>query len=406
MDAEKISKLRIVHKEGITPKRRINLKYLMAGLLTVLLIGALAVLYEQGILTPATSVQITSVSWVFPSQIITDFNASGYVVAQRRASVASKGTGRLEYLGVKEGSRVREGEVLARLESADLVAEKAQIEAQLAAAKSEVARAETDLRTTEKNYRRFQSLVDAKAVSQSNYESSENQYLRARATLDSARANVRALEAALQRSIALLDYTTIRAPFDGVVLTKEAEVGEVVAPFGSATTAKAAVVTMADPASLMVQADVAESFISRVREGQPCEIQLDSLPDTRFPGSVATIVPTAERAKGTVLVKVRFDNLDPRILPEMSAKVAFLSRPLKQEEAQPVLAVHRDAMTERDGEKGVFSIGNDRAEWVPLSNPVLFGDYILMAGSMREGERVVLKPPEGLSSGDRIKVLE
>ena len=123
-----------------------------------------------------------------------------------------------------------------------------------------------------------------------------------------------------------LDYTLIRAPFDGVILTKNADVGEVVAPFGSSINAKAAVVTMADLDSLIVEADVSEINLEKVKKGQPCEIQLDSLPGMRFAGQVHMIVPTADRSKATVLTKVKFLEKDERVLPEMSAKVAFLTR--------------------------------------------------------------------------------
>ncbi len=191
-----------------------------------------------------------------------------------------------------------------------------------------------------------------------------------------------------------------------MVLTKNADVGEVVAPFGSSINAKAAVVTMADLSSLMVQADVSESFLPRVRLDQACEIQLDALPDSRFPGTVNTIVPTADRAKGTVMVKVAFDHLDPRILPEMSARVAFLARPLSAQELLPFLGAHREVLTERNGKQGLFQMVNDRAQWIAAPAVELKGDYVVLAGLLKGGEQVVLKPPPQLTSGDRVKIAE
>ena len=350
--------------------------------------------------------QITTATLVYPSQTIADFNASGYVVAQRRASVASKGTGRLERLAVQEGSRVKEGDILAELENNDVKAEYAQVAGQLAAARADLIRADTEKRTAERNFRRYQNLRDQKVIPQAEYEKAEDQYTKAKAAVDSGKANIQALEAALNRASVLIQYTAIRAPFDGVILTKNADVGEVVAPFGSSINAKAAVVTMADLSSLMVQADVSESFLPRVHVGQACEIQLDALPGSRFPGSVYTIVPTADRAKGTVMVKVAFERLDPRILPEMSARVAFLTRLLSTEELHPFLGAHRDVLTERNGTSGLFQVVDDRARWIAAPTAEFKGDYVVLAGFLKGGEQVVLKPPPSLKSGDKVKIAE
>jgi RND family efflux transporter MFP subunit len=406
MDAEKVSRLRIVQKEQIGVRSRRRWKYLLGALLLIAIAALSFILYEHGALSPVSSIQITSVAWVYPSQTITVINASGYIVPQRKASVASKGTGRLEYLGVMEGSKVKEGDVLARLDSDDLRAEQAQVEAQLAAARADLFRAETELRTAERNLKRYANLWEQQVVSESAFESAQDQFSRSRAFVDSGKANIKAIEANLKRLSVLIGYTVIRAPFDGVVLTKDADVGEVVAPFGSATSAKAAVVTMADLSSLMVQTDVAESFLSKVYEGQPCEVQLDALPDVRFPGKVATIVPTADRTRGTVMVKVRFDRIDPRILPEMSARVAFLSRPLEEHESKPFLAVHRDALTQREGVQGIFKTADELAQWVPLPSASLNGDYVPLTPPLQAGDQIVMKPAPSLENGSKIKVAE
>ncbi len=406
MDPDKISRLRIDREEQFVPKG--SRKRRTIGIICLLLVAivGLYLAFHHGLLTPTVQVRTTSVNWVYPAQVITEFNASGYVVAQRKAAVASKGTGRLIYLGVQEGSRVKEGDIVAKIESDDLVAERAQTEAQLSVVRSDLIRAETEVRTAERNNTRFTDLYDRKAVSQLDFENAQDRYLKAKAALESAKFAVKALEANVRRLTVLIEYTVIRAPFDGVVLTKDADVGEVVAPFGSANNAKAAVVNMADLASLMVQADVAESFLSKVRVGQACEIQLDSLPDIRFRGTVDTIVPTADRTRGTVMVKVRFDRLDPRVLPEMSARAAFLSRPLDEGETRPFLAVHHDAATTRNGEPGVFRIENARAVWVPLSGAENVGDYVLVDSKMQNADRVVLKPSSDLKAGDKVGIAE
>jgi len=406
MEPEKLAKLKIGQERESTRGGKRRRRWLVLILALVILSAGAFLVFRSGFLASTTPVQLTTVGLVFPSQALTDFNASGYVVAQRRASVASKATGRLERLAVQEGSRVSAGDVLAELENADLRAEYAQVAAQLGAARADLIKAETERRTAARNFRRYRNLWEQEVVAQVDYETAEDRHLRAVAAEDAAKAAIQSLEAALLRAEVLLGYTVIRAPFDGVILTKNADVGEVVAPFGSSLNAKAAVVTMADLASLMVQADVSESFLPRVNVGQACEVQLDALPDTRFSGRVNTIVPTADRTKGTVMVKVAFDRLDPRILPEMSAKIAFLTRPLSEAEHQPQLGVHRDVITQRQGGQGLFRITGDRAEWIPLPELAFQGDYVLPGEVLKAGEQVVLKPPKALNAGDRVHAAE
>jgi HlyD family secretion protein len=406
MDPERLSRLKIGHEDQPPSGGRKLQRTLITIAFLVLLFAAGYIVLFTGLFASAVSLQITTATAVYPSQTVADFNASGYVVAQRRASVASKATGRLERLAVQEGSRVRQGDILAELENNDLRAEYAQIGGQLAAARADLIRAETEKRTAERNFRRYQNLWEQRVVPQIDYETVEDRYAKARAGVDSAKATIQSLEAAQNRASVLIEYTVIRAPFDGVVLTKNADIGEVVAPFGSSANAKAAVVTMADLSSLMVQADVSESFLPRVHVDQTCEIQLDALPDTRFPGKVNTIVPTADRTKGTVMVKVSFDHLDPRILPEMSARVAFLTRPLSDQELLPFLGAHREVITQRNGSQGLFQIVGDQVQWLAVPAPEFKGDYVALRGLMKGGEQIALKPPPSLKSGDRIKIAE
>ncbi len=412
MEPERLGKLRIERKEPVQgaaseqPRRRLKWKMILPAVLLIIAGFVFLQLYRNGVLTPSIPVRSTSTAKVHASQVLAEFNASGYVVAQRRASVASKGTGRLVYLGVREGSKVKKGDVIAQLENEDLKAEHAQIQAQLNVSRAQLNQAEVELVTAEKNWVRYKRLLELKAVSQLDHEAAADRYQKALAAVTSARAAIRAQEANLHRAEVLIEYTVIRAPFDGVILTKDADVGEVVAPFGSATNAKAAVVTMADPASVMVQADVAEASLPKVHIGQPCVIQLDSMPDERFPGRVDTIVPTADRTKGTVMVKVRFDSLEPRILPEMSARVTFLSRPIAEHEEQPFLGVHKDALAKKNDREGIFKIENGRAEWVPLTDVKYFGDYIVLGPPFQGGEQIVVEPPEKLEDGARVKTAE
>ena len=201
-----------------------------------------------------------------------------------------------------------------------------------------------------------------------------------------------------------LDYTLIRAPFDAVVLTKNADIGDIVTPLGAAANAKAAVVTIADLGSLQVEADVAETNLGLVKTGQPCEIQLDALPDSRFRGIVHTIVPTVDRSKATILVKIRFLDKDPRILPEMRAKVAFLSRPLKEEEQKSLTAVNPSALVNKGSQNSVFVVQEDRVVEREIKVGQPLGDMIEVLAGVEAGEKVVIKPPKRLRNGSRIKI--
>jgi len=287
---------------------------------------AAVLLATSGALGSAVPVRLTPATMVSPMRSGAVLIASGYVVAQRKAAVASKGTGRLVYLGVVEGDRVRVGQVIARIEDAD-------VRAQLAEAQANLDLSRADLRDAERALARERMLMDSNSTSQASYDAAEARYQR-------VKANIAVAQAALQSAQVALENTVIRAPFDGTVLTKNADVGEVVAPLAASAFSKSAVVTVADLRSLQVEADVAESNLEAVSPGQPCEIVLDAYPDARYPGSVAMIVPTADRAKATVQVKVAFRSYDARVLPEMSAKVHFLPRPSRVAvDTQPVLVV-------------------------------------------------------------------
>src|SRR6185295_8907612 len=190
---------------------------------------------------------------------------------------------------------------------------------------------------------------------------------RAVAAVASANASIGVAEANARNAKVAVDYTLIRAPFDGVILSKSANVGDLVTPFSSAAESKGAVVTMADMSTLEVEADVSESSLAKVKVGQPCEISLDALPDVRFRGHINRMVPTVDRAKATVMTKVRFDAIDPRVLPEMSAKVSFLSQDVTPEQQRPLTAVHPDAVISRDGRTMLFVIRDGKANEVAVT---------------------------------------
>lgn len=366
-------------------------------------------------------VQAATVQLAYPSQQYNQLSASGYVVAQRRAAVSSKATGRLVELTVREGSVVKMGELLARLDAADVtatlgVSEAAvrqseaalkQAEANLALAQAQQAQADDDLRRT-------LGLAAQGFVSPQSTEAAQTRARTAAATTaaaDAARATAQAGVGQARAQVKVQqvnrDSTEIRAPFDGVVLVKNANVGDLITPFSNATGTSGAVVTLADLSTLEVEADVSESNVGKVRVDQPVEITLDALPEARFRGSVARIVPTVDRAKATLMTKVRFERLDPRVLPEMSAKVNFLSQAPSEAEQKPVLALPAKAVSEREGKKLVFRIGTgDKLEAVPVSPGRTLGDLVEIApGPLQRGDRVVLAPAAALEAGRPVVVV-
>lgn len=374
-----------------------------------ILIGVSALLLSVGLLLlfrgRPVSIETATVSLVYPTRTFTLLNASGYVVAQRRAAVASKITGRLEWIGVEEGSRVREGQVVARLENRDLEAGVRQSEAALQNARAALEQVRAELRDAGRSFQRQRELLSEGVVSQADYDLADARFRKAVAADAGARAAVELSRAALKSARVTHDYSLIRAPFDAVVLTKNADVGDIITPLGAAANAKAAVVTIADMQSLLVEADVSESSLELVKKGQPCEILLDALPNRRFRGVVHMIVPTADRSKASVLVKVSFVDHDGRILPEMSAKVSFLERAARQEEQRPRIAVNPAAIVRSGAREGLFLLTGERVAFVPVTRGARLGDQVEVSG-VRSGDRVALRPLERLKDGSRISLAE
>lgn len=374
---------------------------LLAGAVLLLIFGSWKVLQNRPV-----EVEVVTVSMIYPSQTVSLLNASGYVVAQRKAAVSSKATGRLEWLGVGEGSVVRKGQLLARLENRDTQATEEQSAAGLVTARAALEQARVEEKDARRALHRYQDLVSQGIIAQADYDSAEARYQRAVAATEGALSGVKGAQAALKGAAAANEYTLIRSPFDGVVLTKNADVGDIVTPMGAAANAKASVITLADMGSLEVEADVAESNLSRVRAGQPCEILLDALPESRFSGVLKTIVPTADRSKGSVMVKVGFRGRDPRVLPEMSAKVAFLERPLRPDENRPKTAIPPGAVTTRDGKTAVYLATGDKAVRTPVTLGGKVGELVEVVRGVKPGDRIVTKPLDRLHDGSRIKIPE
>ncbi|MEJ2716910.1 MAG: efflux RND transporter periplasmic adaptor subunit [Deltaproteobacteria bacterium] len=407
MQQENLSKLRIDEAERGPAVRRKRRRRLIWLILLSLAVGlTLGLLGWSGMLTPPVEVRPVTASKMYASQALTVLNASGYVVAQRKAAVSSKATGRLAHLFVEEGKRVKKGEIIASLENEDLRAILEQAEAGLKVSKAHLKNAQAELTDATRQFNRQKYLKETGAVSEQAFDSAEARYRKAIATERSASFGIEQARAAVLVAQVNLDYSFIRAPFDGVILTKNADEGEVVAPFGGALNAKAAVVTMADMSSLLVEVDVSESSLQKVKPGGACEIRLDAFPQDRFEGKVHMIVPTADRSKATVLTKVKFLNIDEKVLPEMSAKVAFLSRPLKEDEKEPFLGIPVSAVRNSPGDKHVFVIRGREAILTPVKTGRQWGEVVEILSGLKEGDEIVSNPGEGLSDHSTISVMQ
>jgi RND family efflux transporter MFP subunit len=403
MAASDIGKLKI-DRGSAAPRRRRRIRWWMVIVAILVIVGAFMVLRPH-----PQPVQTASVVTRYPAQQVTVLTASGYVVAQRKAAVATKATGRLEELNVQEGSRVKKGDLLARIDARDVQAQYQAAQANVAVARAGIASAEADQRNAAIELKRSRDLVAQSFVSASALDASVARDDRAAAATNNARAALQAAIANANNARVAVDFTEIRAPFDGVVVTKSANVGDIVTPFSSAVDSKGAVVNMADLSTLEVEADVSESSLSKITVGQPCEILLDALPDTRFSGSVSRMVPTVDRAKATVTTKVRFDKLDDRILPDMSAKVSFLSKKVDAAANQPTLAVAPDAVVKRDGKSLVYRLKTDGdrtiAEAVAITTGAVYPDATeITSGNLKSGDKVIAKPSDKIADGTPVVV--
>ena len=322
--------------------------------------------------------------------------ASGYVVARRKAVVSAKIQGRLSELRVEEGSQVREGQVIARLESTDY-------EAQVKRAQAAVLRAEAELAENQRQLRLAEDLTRQNILGTDQRDATASRVRIAEAQLAQAKADQSFSEAQFAN-------TQIRAPFTGVVVKKMAEVGESVAPIPpgvNLSTSSGAIVALADLATLEVEVDVAESNVAKVQNGQPAEVTVEAIPDKRFKAVLRQVIPTADRTKATVQVKVTILEKDKDLKPEMSAKVTFLEPEKKSEQKAPgtaVVSVPKAAIVTRAGRPLVFLLREGKA----VARPVVLGterqDQVVINDGLAGGETIVARPPDTLKDGDAVRV--
>lgn len=332
--------------------------------------------------------------------------ANGYVVARTKASVSSKLAGRLAYLGVEEGDRVTEGAVLARLEAAEYEAFVRQARAEAASAEASRQEALASLELAERTLVRSVELAADSLLAEQMLDDARSNVSVADARLRAATARLEAARQGVAAAEANLENTRVRAPFTGTILRRDAEVGEVVAPSvaGGGLT-RGAVVTMADLSTLEVEVDVNEAYIGGVHHEQPAEIVLDAYPSDRFPGHVRQVVPTADRQKATVLVRVAIDSGDPRILPEMGARVVFRDSAVIGREAGPArVFVPSSSVRSEGGTDVVYVVVEDHVQRRAVEAAPVMGDMREVRSGLRGGESLVVNPPTELTDGARVRV--
>jgi RND family efflux transporter MFP subunit len=337
-------------------------------------------------------------------------DASGYVTARRQATVSAKVTGKVVEVLIEEGQRVKEGDVLARLDDTEARAQLSLNQSQLTLARSQVAEIQAMLAQAERDFVRQSDLFARQLVSEQSLDAARAQRDMLRARLASSREQIMVAQESVDMAKVQLDNTVVRAPFAGVVIAKSAQPGEMISPLsaGGGFT-RTGIGTIVDMDSLEIQVDVNESFINRVASGQPVEATLNAYPEWKIPGEVIAIIPTADRSKATVKVRIAIKSRDRRIVPDMGVRVSFLepagTRPAAS--VSGVIVPAEAVRVEGQGKTGlVFVVAAEAVQRRPvtLGAETAAGRQIL--SGLREGERVVLSPPESLRDGAAVKLAD
>ncbi|HEV2390756.1 MAG TPA: efflux RND transporter periplasmic adaptor subunit [Verrucomicrobiae bacterium] len=372
-------------------------------LLGVLLLGGSVAgwrLWPRGILVRAVAAREAGAT----AEERTVLNASGYVTARREATVSSKVTGKVIEVLVEEGMKVDEGQVLARLDDTNVKASLLLAQAQLVSASNALAETEVRIREAEQELERQKGLLTNKIATQADYDHAEASALALKARLLQQKADVEVAQRMLATWQQQLEDTVIRAPFAGIVTSKNAQPGEMISPIsaGGGFT-RTGICTIVDMQSLEIEIDVNESYINRVEAGQPVEATLDAYPDWKIPCKVIAIIPAADRQKSTVKVRVGFNHLDLRLLPEMSIKVAFREAGGAASSAARRVIVPKQAVRQQDGKDVVFVLHDGRAERRAVTVDSSDSDNAVIEAGLAAGERVVIEGPANLADGAAVR---
>ena len=336
-------------------------------------------------------------------------NASGYVVARRQATVSAKTTGRVAEVLIEEGMAVKQGQVLARLDDTTIRPQLSLAERQLDSTRKNLQEIEVRIAEASRSLQRMEKLRTDKLVSESQLDSAQSEFAALNARLDASKADVKVAEGSLRVRAQELDDLTVRAPFDGMVVSKDAQPGEMVSPIsaGGGFT-RTGIATIVDMDSREIEVDVNEAFINRVKAGQKTEAVLDAYPDWTIPSHVINIVPTADRQKATVRVRIAFDVLEPRIMRDMGVKVSFLEDSKQEASAAPRVTVRVPSSSiVKEGEASyVWRVRDDRLERVAVRVGAERDGQVDVLSGINGGERVVTEQIEGLAEGAPVKEKE
>jgi len=410
-----LSKLRINRDDPPPAVKRALGRVLWLTGVAVLIVAAVVVIGRRGGTVPVQVVTVSTTSGgtgaVGGGSGSVAVVANGYVIARTKAAVSAKIPGRLAVLNVSEGSTLQKGDIIARLDNADYAAAVGEAEAGVASAKASLIEAQSDRDQMQRDYVRVRDIhaQNPNLVSPQDVENADSRARQAEARFGAQSARVDAAAAALRVAQANLENTYIRAPFSGTVLRKEAEVGEVVAPSVGGGLTRGAVVTMADLATLEVEVDVNEAYIARVHGGQQARITLDAYPDTAFRGTVRQVVPTADRQRATVQVKVAIVDRDPRILTEMGAKVEFLEAPravpagTTQPVERPRIIVPAEAVRSENGRDVVWIVRDGRLQSRDVDAGPVSGNFREIRSGLSGGEQLLVGGVETPKQGQRVK---
>ncbi len=409
-NADLLHSLKIDRSAKPPPPSRKALWIVLAAIVLVLLVAGGAWAYlarDKGAAVRTTTVEALGGGGAGASVL----DASGYVVARRMATVSAKITGRVREILIEEGQHVEEGQVLATLDPIDARAQRALNASQLAAARSAVNQVRARLQEAEANASRLSRLVGQQLVSKAQYDQAVAERDALRAELLTTRRNAEVAADSLHIAEIGVDNTIVRAPFAGVVTTKDAQPGEIVSPLsaGGGFT-RTGICTVVDMDSLEIEVEVGEAFIGRVKPKMPVEATLNAYPDWKIPAEVIAIIPTADRGKATVTVRVALKARDPRIVPEMGVNVSFLEAGRPSGPApRKTVRVPADAIAQRDGGDVAFVVtgdDGDRVERRALKLGRALGDGREVLSGLSAGESVVLDPPAELQDGGKIRKAE
>ena len=403
--ADLLKELRI--DRGTPPPTSRRGLWIALGIVGAVLALALAgwLLFSRSDALEVQTAQVVAIGGSSGSASVLD--ATGYVVARRMATVSAKITGKVQEVMIEEGQKVAAGDVMARLDPVDAVAQRNLANSQLAAAQSEIGSVQAQLREAESNATRMDSLVEQKLVSTSQHEQAIAQRDALRAQLATSQRTADVARSQLQIAEQDLDNTVVRAPFAGVVIAKAAQPGEIVSPLsaGGGFT-RTGIGTIVDMDSLEVEVEVGEAFIGRVQPKMPVEATLNAYPDWTIPAEVIAIIPAADRGKATVKVRIALKVRDPRIVPDMGVRVSFL------EKAEPAGAVAQNpgviapaaAIASRDGKQVAFVVADDTVSQRTVKVGRALGDDREVLDGLAGGDTVVLDPPADLADGARVRL--